>query len=484
MILKNVSSYLLEENKLNYDHIYSILEYLSEKNIDYADIYLQSIYNESWFLEDKIIKKGSYNFNQGVGIRAVNNEKTGFAYTDQINLKTLQKSAKAARYISEENTNKKINLLKEKKFNQIYSTINPLNNMTSEEKINLLKQIDKSARNMDNRVKNVNAILSGTYENILIAATDGTLVADIRPMVRLYISVLVENDNKREKGNFGGGGRYNYEYFVKTQKQGESLAIYYAQEAVKMALINLFSIQAPSGAMPVVLGSGWPGVLIHEAIGHGLEGDFNRKGTSIFNKKIGKKVASNICTIVDDATLIGGRGSLSIDDEGIPGQYNILIENGILKKYMQDKINSKLMNVIPTGNGRRESYAHLPMPRMTNTYMLPGKSKPEEIISSVKNGIYAVNFGGGQVDITSGNFVFSTSEAYLIKNGKIDKPIKEVTLIGSSIEVMNQISMIGDDLEFDNGTGTCIKNNQSIPVSVGQPTLKINKLTVGGTIKQ
>lgn len=326
----------------------------------------------------------------------------------------------------------------------------------------------------------VNASLTGVYEQVLVAATDGTLAADIRPLVRLSVSVLVEHEGKRERGGSGGGGRYGYEYFLGIH-QGQVLAEQYAKEAVRMALVNLSAIAAPAGMMPVVLGAGWPGVLLHEAVGHGLEGDFNRRGTSVFSGQIGELVASPLCTVVDDGTIAGRRGSLAIDDEGVPGQYNVLIENGVLKNYIQDKLNARLMGVAPTGNARRESYAHLPMPRMTNTYMLAGSSTPEDIIASVDKGIYAPNFGGGQVDITSGKFVFSTSEAYLIEKGKITSPVKGATLIGSGVEAMQQISMVGNDLALDKGVGVCGKEGQSVPVGVGQPTLKLDKMTVGGT---
>ena len=348
------------------------------------------------------------------------------------------------------------------------------------EKLDILSRVDKVAREADKRVQEVTASLSGVYELILVAATDGTLAADVRPLVRLSVSVLVEEDGKRERGASGGGGRFGYEFFL-ADLDGEVRADAWAKEAVRMALVNLSAVAAPAGTMPVVLGAGWPGVLLHEAVGHGLEGDFNRRGTSVFSGQVGELVASELCTVVDDGTMVDRRGSVAIDDEGTPGQYNVLIENGILKGYMQDKLNARLMGMTPTGNGRRESYAHLPMPRMTNTYMLPGKSTPQEIIESVEYGIYAPNFGGGQVDITSGKFVFSTSEAYLIENGKVTKPVKGATLIGSGIETMQQISMVGNDLKLDNGVGVCGKEGQSLPVGVGQPTLKVDNLTVGGT---
>ena len=362
----------------------------------------------------------------------------------------------------------------------LYTSLDPLQSMSREEKLDILRRVDKVAREADKRVQEVTASLSGVYELILVAATDGTLAADVRPLVRLSVSVLVEEDGKRERGASGGGGRFGYEFFL-ADLDGEVRADAWAKEAVRMALVNLSAVAAPAGTMPVVLGAGWPGVLLHEAVGHGLEGDFNRRGTSVFSGQLGELVASELCTVVDDGTMVDRRGSVAIDDEGTPGQYNVLIENGILKGYMQDKLNARLMGMTPTGNGRRESYAHLPMPRMTNTYMLPGKSTPQEIIESVEYGIYAPNFGGGQVDITSGKFVFSTSEAYLIENGKVTKPVKGATLIGSGIETMQQISMVGNDLKLDNGVGVCGKEGQSLPVGVGQPTLKVDNLTVGGT---
>ncbi|MDE9540626.1 metalloprotease TldD [Xenorhabdus bovienii] len=480
MSLTFVSDYLLAANNLNHQDLFSVLGQLAERRLDYADLYFQSSYHEAWILEDRIIKDGSYNIDQGVGVRAISGEKTGFAYADQITLNALQQSAQAARSIVREAGNGTVHTLGAVTHKGLYPAIDSLQSMSREEKIALLHRVDQIARAEDPRVQEVNASLTGVYEQMLVAATDGTLAADIRPLVRLSVSVLVEEDGKREHGSSGGGARYGYEYFLQTA-DGQVLAEQFAREAVRMALVNLSAVAAPAGTMPVVLGAGWPGVLLHEAVGHGLEGDFNRRGTSVFSGQIGQQVASELCTVVDDGTIEGRRGSLSVDDEGVPGQYNVLIENGILKGYMQDKLNARLMGVAPTGNGRRESYAHLPMPRMTNTYMLAGKSTPEEIIASVDRGLYAPNFGGGQVDITSGKFVFSTSEAYLIENGKITKPVKGATLIGSGIEAMQQISMVGNDLALDKGVGVCGKEGQSVPVGVGQPTLKLDNLTVGGT---
>ncbi|MBW5405421.1 metalloprotease TldD [Morganella morganii] len=480
MSFSTVSNHLLTARDLDEQDIFSVLTQLADRHIDYGDLYFQSSFHEAWVLEDKIIKNGSYNIDQGVGIRAVSGEKTGFAYADQISLTALQQSASAARSIVREQGNGQVQSLHRVNNTALYAALDPLRAMPREEKIALLHRLDRVARAEDPRVQEVNASLTGVYEEVLVAATDGTLATDIRPLVRLSVSVLVEEDGKREHGSSGGGGRFGYEYFLGTE-DGEIRADHFAREAVRMALVNLSAVAAPAGSMPVVLGAGWPGVLLHEAVGHGLEGDFNRRGSSVFSGKIGQQVTSSLCTIVDDGTIGDRRGSLAIDDEGVPGQYNVLIENGILKGYMQDKLNARLMEVDPTGNGRRESYAHLPMPRMTNTYMLAGESSPEEIIASVKNGLYAPNFGGGQVDITSGKFVFSTSEAYLIENGKITKPVKGATLIGSGIEAMQQVSMVGNDLKLDKGVGVCGKEGQSVPVGVGQPTLKLDSITVGGT---
>jgi TldD protein len=480
MSLSFVSEQLLAVNKLSHQDLFSVLGQLAERRLDYADLYFQSSYHEAWVIEDGIIKDGSYNIDQGVGVRAVSGEKTGFAYADQITLNALNQSAQAARSIVRDSGNGKVHTLGEIGYQALYPLLDPLQSLPREEKIALLHRVDKVARAADKRVQEVTASITGVYEQILVAATDGTLAADVRPLVRFSVSVLVEEDGKRERGASGGGGRFGYDYFLE-MVDGEVRADAFAKEAVRMALVNLSAVAAPAGTMPVVLGAGWPGVLLHEAVGHGLEGDFNRRGTSVFSGQMGQLVASELCTVVDDGTLQGRRGSLAIDDEGVPGQYNVLIENGILKGYMQDKLNARLMGVAPTGNGRRESYAHLPMPRMTNTYMLAGKSTPEEIIASVEYGLYAPNFGGGQVDITSGKFVFSTSEAYLIENGRVTKPVKGATLIGSGIEAMQQISMVGNDLALDKGVGVCGKEGQSLPVGVGQPTLKLDSLTVGGT---
>ncbi len=386
----------------------------------------------------------------------------------------------AARGIAQQGRNGKVQAFKRTENQAYYAAVNPLAEWEKQQKTELLKSLDAYIRTKEPLIKEVSISISGVHEQMLVAATDGTYAGDIRPLVRLSISVLAQKGERRERGSAGGGGRFGYDFFL-TESNGVKQAFHYADEAIRMALINLEAEAAPAGMMPVVLGSGWPGVLLHEAVGHGLEGDFNRKESSVFSGKMGQQVTSSLCTIVDDGTLKDLRGSLNVDDEGVNGQYNTLIENGVLKGYMQDKLNARLMGVNPTGNGRRESYAHLPMPRMTNTYMLPGEHTPEEIISTVEKGLYAPNFGGGQVDITSGKFVFSASEAYLIENGKITRPVKGATLIGSGIEAMQQVSMVGNDLSIDKGVGVCGKAGQSVPVGVGQPTLKLDSLTVGGT---
>lgn len=480
MSLEHVEQTLLTLSGVSKGQLNQLLDHLAARHIDYGDVYFQSCWHESLILEDSIIKDGSFNIDCGVGIRAISGEKTGFAYSDQINFDALMQSATAARGIAGKGGKLKVSAFSSIQNASIYQPIDPLNSMTKQQKIALLKEIDAYARAKEPLIQELSASISGVYEQVLIAATDGTYAADIRPLVRLSISVLLEKDGRRERGSAGGGGRVGYQYFL-TEENGKTLAMNYADEAVRQALVNLQAKAAPAGTMPVVLGAGWPGVLLHEALGHGLEGDFNRKQSSVFTGKIGEKVTSSLCTIVDDGTLCDRRGSVNIDDEGVPGQYNVLIENGMLKGYMQDKHNARLMGVSPTGNGRRESYAHLPMPRMTNTYMLAGESSPEEIIASVEYGLYAPSLGGGQVDITSGKFVFSTSEAYLIENGKITTPVKGATLIGSGIEAMGQVSMVGNDLKLDQGVGVCGKAGQSVPVGVGQPTVKLNALTVGGT---
>lgn len=481
-MLNKVTQSLLAPSQLATQDLLNVFNLMDHRNIDYADLYFQLSQDESWVLEDGIIKEGGFHIDRGVGVRAVSGEKTGFAYADQINLASLQQCANAVKGIAQPMQQ---SFILPQPFTPVsavqhYAAINPLESLSKEKKIELLHLVDRTARSADPRVTKVSASLSAIYEEVLIAATDGTLAADIRPLVRLSISVLVEENGKRERGSAGCGGRFGLDWFFEIDN-GEMRAVAFAKEAVRQALVNLNAIPAPAGLMPVVLGAGWPGVLLHEAVGHGLEGDFNRKESSLFTGKVGELVTSPLCTIVDDGTLLNRRGSLTIDDEGVPGQCNVLIKDGILQGYMQDKMNARLMGVAPTGNGRRESYAHLPMPRMTNTYMLEGKSQFDDLIASVDRGIFAPHFGGGQVDITSGKFVFSTSEAYLIEKGKITKPVKGATLIGSGIEVMQNISMVADRVEIDHGIGVCGKEGQSVPVGVGQPALKIEKITVGGT---
>jgi len=446
-------------------------------HVDYGDLYFQYSRHESWSLEEGIVKSGSHSIEQGVGVRAVSGEKTGFAYSDEIVLPALLDAATAARAIAQQGgAGRQPVAWRGEPGLQLYSPADPLASLADDAKVQLLERVEREARAQDPRVKQVMASLAATHEVVLVVRSDGVLTGDVRPLVRLNVSVIVEQNGRREQGSAGGGGRFTYEYFLEQEH-----ALGYAREAVRQALVNLDADEAPAGAMTVVLGPGWPGILLHEAIGHGLEGDFNRKGTSAFSGRVGEKVAADGITVVDDGTMPARRGSLNVDDEGTPTRKTVLIENGILKGYMQDTLNARLMGVAPTGNGRRESYAHLPMPRMTNTYMLAGGRDPREIIASVDKGLYAVNFGGGQVDITSGKFVFSASEAYLIENGKITRPVKGATLIGNGPDVLQRVSMIGNDLQLDPGVGTCGKEGQSVPVGVGQPTLRIDGLTVGGT---
>lgn len=471
---------LLTASEVTADDLQQTLGFLFQHQLDYADLYFQSSVHESWVLEDGLVKDGSFNIERGVGVRAISGEKTGFAYADTISNQALNQAAAAARGIAAQGQHGSVKAFQRSGNSKIYLPCEPLQSLSNSDKVALLHQMDAYIRSLDSRAEQVSVSLSGVYEEVLVAASDGTFATDIRPLVRLNCSVLLHHNGRRERGSGGGGGRTDYHYFSELL-DGAPRWQHYAREAVRMAQVNLTAVDAPAGTMPVVLGAGWPGVLLHEAVGHGLEGDFNRKGSSTFSGRVGEQVASKHCTIVDDGTLANRRGSLNIDDEGTPAQYNVLIENGILKGYMQDKHNAMLMGVAPTGNGRRESFAALPMPRMTNTYMLAGEYSPEEIIASVKKGIYAPNFGGGQVDITSGKFVFSASEAYLIEDGKITTPIKGATLIGNGPEAMQQVSMVGNDLKLDTGVGVCGKQGQSLPVGVGQPTLKLDALTVGGT---
>ena len=456
-------------------HLDEALGRLLTGGVDAADIYFQSVRHESWSLEDGIVKEGSYSVDQGVGVRAVSGDKTGFAYSDELIVPALMSAADAASAISRQGQSGVIKAWQAPVGRQLYPAIDPLTTLSDAEKVELLQRVDRDTRAVDPRVQQVNASLGAVHEIILVCGSDGTLAADVRPLIRMNVSVMVEEKGRREQGYSGGGGRRGYDYFLDGDR-----CLDYGREAVRQALVNLEAEAAPAGEMTVVLGSGWPGVLLHEAIGHGLEGDFNRKGTSAFSGRMGEKVASELCTVVDDGTLEGRRGSLNVDDEGTLTSQTTLIENGKLVGYMQDKLNARLMGMAPTGNGRRQSFAHLPLPRMTNTYMLPGPHKAEEIIASVERGIYARNFAGGQVDITSGKFVFSTSETYLIENGRIGKPLKDATLIGDGPTVLTQVTMVGDDLELDGGIGVCGKEGQSVPVGVGQPTLRIDGLTVGG----
>jgi len=445
--------------------------------VDYADLYFQFTKSEGWSLEEGIVKTGSFNIDQGVGIRAIAGDKTAFAYSDDISLAALQEAAAATRTIARYGQGKvKVGSnMYPHTGTALYLPHDPLESLESAAKVKLLDKVEKLARAKDPRVKQVMAGLAGEYDVVLVARSDGVIAGDVRPLVRLSVTVIAEQNGRREMGSSGGGGRYNYAYFT------DEIIEQFVDEAVAGALINLEARPAPAGPMTVVLGPGWPGVLLHEAIGHGLEGDFNRKGSSAFSGRLGQKVAAAGVTVVDDGTLINRRGSLSMDDEGNPTQCTTLIENGILKGYIQDTMNARLMKMPVTGNARRESFAHLPMPRMTNTYMLAGDKDPAEILASVKNGLYAVNFGGGQVDITNGKFVFSASEAYMIEDGKVTYPVKGATLIGNGPDVLNRVSMIGNDLRLDSGVGVCGKEGQSLPVGVGQPTLRLDGITVGGT---
>ncbi|MCX8565989.1 MAG: TldD protein [Glomeribacter sp. 1016415] len=449
------------------------------RRVDYADLYFQATHSESWELEEGQVKSGSFNIDQGVGVRAVAGERTAFAYSDDLSPAALKQAVATTHALGRQGGGrarvKLANSPPNPTAHQLYLGVNPLASLSANEKIALLERVERMARSRDPRIKQVMANLAGEYDVVLIARGDGTLAADIRPLVRISITVIAEQNGRREMGNGGGGGRFAYDYFSDAVLTG------YVDDAVRSALVNLGAQPAPAGLMTVVLGPGWPGVLLHEAIGHGLEGDFNRKGASAFAGCIGQRVAAKGVSVVDDGTLENRRGSLNIDDEGNPTQCTTLIEDGILTGYIQDTLNAHLMKMPVTGNARRESYADLPLPRMTNTYMLNGDKDPREIIASVKNGIYAVNFGGGQVDITNGKFVFSTSEAYLIENGKITSPVKGATLIGSGPESLKYISMIGNDMALDTGIGVCGKEGQSVPVGVGQPTLRIDRMTVGGT---
>lgn len=467
---------LLEPTGLTESHLNDVMHKLTNVGgNDFADMYFQYSKHESWALDEGKVKTGSFSIDQGVGLRSVCGEKTAFAYSEDLNAAPILDAADVVSAIGRQGHNaQQQRVWKQQSVTPLYSALDPISSLDDQAKIKILEQADKAARAKDARVKEVMANLSSVYEVVLIMTSDGRQIPDVRPLVRLNVSVIVEENGKRERGSMGGGGRFACDHFDTQTIE------YYAHEAVRQALVSLTAVDSPAGTMEVVLGAGWPGILLHEAVGHGLEGDFNRKGTSAFSGRIGERVASELCTVVDDGTIADRRGSLSVDDEGNQTENTMLIEKGILKGYMQDEHNARLMGMGVTGNGRRESFAHLPMPRMTNTYMHAGNHEPDEIIRSVKKGLYAVNFGGGQVDITSGKFVFSSSEAYLIEDGKITQPVKGATLIGNGPEAMQTISMVGNDMALDSGVGVCGKDGQSVPVGVGQPTLKMDALTVGG----
>ena len=476
--LGQARSQLLEPFGLTEASLSQALRLITEHRVDDADLYFQTTRAEGWSLEEGIVKSGSFSIDQGVGVRAVAGEKTAFAYSDDISLESLLDAARTVRTIATAGQSKKVKVPSQGVVagsRELYGVADPIASLDSAAKVALLERAEKLARTKDPRVAQVMAGLAAEHEVVLIARADGTLAADVRPLVRLSITVIAESNGRREIDSGGGGGRFGLAYFT------DEMIASYVDHAVHAALTNLDSRPAPAGEMTVVLGPGWPGVLLHEAVGHGLEGDFNRKGSSAFSGRIGQRVAAKGVTVLDDGTIADRRGSLNVDDEGNASQRNVLIEDGILKGYMQDAMNARLMKVRPTGNGRRESYAHIPMPRMTNTYMLGGDKTPEEIVASIKKGLYATNFGGGQVDITSGKFVFSASEAYWVENGKILYPVKGATIVGNGPDALTRVTMIGNDMRLDSGVGTCGKEGQSVPVGVGQPTLRIDGLTVGGT---
>ncbi|MGJ7612530.1 MULTISPECIES: metalloprotease TldD [unclassified Variovorax] len=475
--LATAQQLLLTPFGLDESHLSKALAEIASHKVDDADLYFQYTRSEGWSLEEGIVKTGSFSIDQGVGVRAVSGEKTAFAYSDDISEASLLDAARTVRSISSAGRTGRVKTPARKiaSSRSLYDGVDPISTLDSTAKVKLLEKVEKLARSRDPRVAQVMAGLASEYDVVLVARADGTLAADVRPLVRLSVTVIAEQNGRREVGSGGGGGRFGLAYF-----NDEQIAEY-VDHAVKAALTNLDARPAPAGEMTVVLGSGWPGILLHEAIGHGLEGDFNRKGSSAFSGRIGQRVAAKGVTVLDDGTIADRRGSLNVDDEGNASQRNVLIEDGILKGYIQDSMNARLMKVKPTGNGRRESYAHVPMPRMTNTYMLGGDKDPEEIVASIKKGLYATNFGGGQVDITSGKFVFSASEAYWVENGKIQYPVKGATIVGNGPDALTRVTMIGDDMALDSGVGTCGKEGQSVPVGVGQPTLRIDGLTVGGT---
>ncbi|MGH8426930.1 MAG: metalloprotease TldD [Gammaproteobacteria bacterium] len=469
-------SQLLAPGGLGETELERLIGRLTARRVDYADLYFQLSRSEHWMLEDGIVREAGASLDRGVGVRATAGERTGFAYSDELTAPALEAASDAARAIARQGGRGRVQAWSAHTPAVLYEPLDPVATLEAAEKVALLEAVDREARRQDPRIKRVVASLAAVHEVVLIAASDGTLVADVRPLVRLNVSVIAEDGKNREQGYAGGGGRFGYGWFLEDER-----ALGFAREAVRQALVALEAVNAPAGTMPVVLGPGWPGVLLHEAVGHGLEGDFIRKGTSAFTGRVGERVASELCTVVDDGTLAGRRGSLAVDDEGTPTQRNVLIENGVLKGFLYDRLNARLAGVDSTGSGRRESFAHRPMPRMTNTYMLPGPHDPQEIIASVDRGLYAVNFGGGQVDITSGKFVFSASEAYLIEGGKVTRPVRGATLVGSGPDVLTHVSMVGNDLALDEGVGVCGKEGQSVPVGVGMPTVKVDRLTVGGT---
>ncbi|SOD30290.1 microcin-processing peptidase 2. Unknown type peptidase. MEROPS family U62 [Variovorax sp. YR752] len=475
--LATAQQLLLTPFGLDESHLSKALAEITAHRVDDADLYFQYTRSEGWSLEEGIVKTGSFSIDQGVGVRAVSGEKTAFAYSDDISEASLLDAARTVRSISSAGRMGRVKTPARKiaSSRSLYDGIDPISTLDSTTKVKLLEKVEKLARSRDPRVAQVMAGLASEYDVVLVARADGTLAADVRPLVRLSVTVIAEQNGRREIGSGGGGGRFGLAYFTDEQ------IAEYVDHAVKAALTNLDARPAPAGEMTVVLGSGWPGILLHEAIGHGLEGDFNRKGSSAFSGRIGQRVAAKGVTVLDDGTIADRRGSLNVDDEGNASQRNVLIEDGILKGYIQDALNARLMKVKPTGNGRRESYAHVPMPRMTNTYMLGGDKDPKEIVASIKKGLYATNFGGGQVDITSGKFVFSASEAYWVENGKIQYPVKGATIVGNGPDALTRVTMIGNDMALDSGVGTCGKEGQSVPVGVGQPTLRIDGLTVGGT---
>ena len=471
-------STLLAPYGLDESAIESVFDEILTHDADYADLYFQYSRSEGWSLEEGRVKSGSFNIDQGVGVRVVSGEKTAFAYSDDISREAISLAAAATRSIARVGGNAsagKATPPKNKPGRALYTPTDPVSSFSDAEKVRILERLEQFARAIDPRVKEVMARLSGEYDVVMVARDDGVMGADVRPLVHIGLTVIAEQNGRREQGGSGGGGRYDYHYF------SDDVLREIARQAVREALINLDAKPAPAGQMTVVLGSGWPGILLHEAVGHSLEGDFNRKGSSVFSGRIGERIAARGVTVIDDGTIADRRGSLNIDDEGNLTQRNVLIEDGVLKGYMQDSLNARLMDVAVTGNARRESYAHIPMPRMTNTLMLGGDKSPEEIIASVKHGLYAANFGGGQVDTTNGKFVFSASEAYMIEDGKISYPVVGATLIGNGIESLKHINMIGNDMRLDSGIGVCGKEGQSVPVGVGQPTLRIEGLTVGGT---